>query len=496
MDRYLAIAYFQQGVSNFLLTNFEEAKDNFDNALLYMRGNDQIDYGQLGLKFCLYTCEILFNRGLCSLYMQNQEGLDDLRLAAQRGKTEEHKVIYQAIRARGQDYTVFSIPVGILFRPDEAKVRNIAARDYLGKARLIAATDAADINTGFGGFEKYRATTVAGLPMVDSRSPMSSREVFIPNPASTRPEPSWRNKHAERDRDLEFARLDQAMDRKASVSGVRDRFPLPTRLRTTSSALPELPITPPPDFRGSSRNTSSISSSSSLSSSSSSSFSSASSRSDKSSTKPELSVLRVMDDAPTNQLHPLRDKQALSMVEAPTKSLAGRRSQNIFSRLSNHLQNQFSPTSGTPVPSASYRPPGNLTPRASSASYSDYTDVVNEHFRDSYSMVKDVATQDRPNIGSIKVKIFGLEDTRTISIDTHIDLQSFQARLAEKFKWSLLPKLFTKDDDGELILLQDQEDLDSCCDDAVQEAQRTNKLVGRLEIWVEQEPRGQHRRAG
>jgi tetratricopeptide (TPR) repeat protein len=34
LDRYFAVSYFQHGVSNFLLGNFEEALENFNDALL------------------------------------------------------------------------------------------------------------------------------------------------------------------------------------------------------------------------------------------------------------------------------------------------------------------------------------------------------------------------------------------------------------------------------------------------------------------------------
>jgi hypothetical protein len=48
---------------------------------------------------------------------------------------------------------VFSIPVGVVYRPNEAKVRNLKTKDYLGKARLVAATDRANAFTGFAGSE-------------------------------------------------------------------------------------------------------------------------------------------------------------------------------------------------------------------------------------------------------------------------------------------------------------------------------------------------------
>ena len=35
LDQYLAVSYFQQGVSNFLVGDFEEALANFNDTLLY-----------------------------------------------------------------------------------------------------------------------------------------------------------------------------------------------------------------------------------------------------------------------------------------------------------------------------------------------------------------------------------------------------------------------------------------------------------------------------
>ena len=103
LDQYLAIAYFQQGVSNFLMGDFEEALANFNDTLLYLRGNNNINYDQLGLKFKLYSCEVLFNRGLCYIYLQQKEaGLTDLGYAAKEKVVEDHNVIDEAIREEAE----------------------------------------------------------------------------------------------------------------------------------------------------------------------------------------------------------------------------------------------------------------------------------------------------------------------------------------------------------------------------------------------------------
>ena len=103
LDQYLAVAYFQQGVSNFLVEDFEEALANFNDTLLYLRGNTYIDYEQLGLKFKLFSCEVLFNRGMCYIYLQQKEaGMGDLSYAAKEKVTPAHDVIDEAIREQAE----------------------------------------------------------------------------------------------------------------------------------------------------------------------------------------------------------------------------------------------------------------------------------------------------------------------------------------------------------------------------------------------------------
>jgi tetratricopeptide (TPR) repeat protein len=102
-DQYMAIAYFQQGVSNFLLGDFEEALANFNDTLLYLRGNRWIDYDQLGLKFKLHSCEALFNRGLCYVYLQQRSaGLQDMFYASKEKAVPDHDVIDEAIREQAE----------------------------------------------------------------------------------------------------------------------------------------------------------------------------------------------------------------------------------------------------------------------------------------------------------------------------------------------------------------------------------------------------------
>ena len=68
------------------------------------------NYEQLGLKFRLFSAEILFNKGLAQIYMgRAQEGLADMEEARREKATDRHNVIDDAIQDRGEGYTVFSI---------------------------------------------------------------------------------------------------------------------------------------------------------------------------------------------------------------------------------------------------------------------------------------------------------------------------------------------------------------------------------------------------
>src|ERR1700761_8460073 len=139
--------------------DFEEALANFNDTLLYLRGNNNIDYEQLGLKFKLYSCEVLFNRGLCYIYLQQKDaGMQDMIFASREKRMPDHDVIDEAIKEQAEGYTVFSIPVGIVYRPNEAKVKNLKTKDYLGKARLVA-IDKAQTSTsvGFQGSDRKQA---------------------------------------------------------------------------------------------------------------------------------------------------------------------------------------------------------------------------------------------------------------------------------------------------------------------------------------------------
>ncbi|KAJ7123551.1 hypothetical protein C8R44DRAFT_150607 [Mycena epipterygia] len=156
-DPYLTIAYFQRGVSHFLLERYHPASRDFKRAWLSLRGNQEINYEPLGLRFRLFASEVLFNLGLSRIRLGRMEkGLEYLEKAKLLTMMEDHDVIQDVIRHKGEGYTVFSIAPGILYWPSDKKLTGIERRDYMGQAILIAATDLDDLTTGFSGLQRLQ----------------------------------------------------------------------------------------------------------------------------------------------------------------------------------------------------------------------------------------------------------------------------------------------------------------------------------------------------
>lgn len=139
LDNYLSIAYFQRGVSYMHLLDNESAFEDFNDAILYLRGNRFIDYTQLGLEFRLQASEILYNRALALFNLGSQaEGMNDLLAALKDKETLVKKLIMHAMDKKGKDCPIFSLPDSSLFRPCEDMLRNTKKVDYLGQAKVIA----------------------------------------------------------------------------------------------------------------------------------------------------------------------------------------------------------------------------------------------------------------------------------------------------------------------------------------------------------------------
>ncbi|KAB2580302.1 Phox/Bem1p [Lasiodiplodia theobromae] len=470
LDQYLAVAYFQQGVSNFLMGDFEEALANFNDTLLYLRGNNNIDYEQLGLKFKLYSCEVLFNRGLCYIYLQQRDaGMQDLSFAAKEKVVPDHDVIDEAIREDAEGYTVFSIPVGIVYRPNEAKVKNLKAKDYLGKARLVAASDRANAFTGFAGAEikrinqesasgmnskddrpddkiSYAATNLV-KPGLTSRSrqqsePPINRNMFPPTPPpeETKGSPNGYTSRSQSVRGEGRKPAPLELGRAAFDQSPKSQQPRPMPQRSMSER--------PRPTRESST-----------------SSSSRGPRNGGPSLRP-----RITSDEDDASAYPedLYDMYGRSGNERPSyggRSQSTRRPQQRPMYIEEEEEDAFDQSdidSGefemVPTRSRSTRRPSTNRPRGQSQ---------------------------RRSVGlrTIRVKVHA-DDTRYVFLDPYARFDQFVGQIRDKFGLRANFKIKIKDEQ-DFITMSDQDDLDMAIMTCKQEAKREKAEMGKMEIWVQ-----------
>ncbi|KAK7960966.1 tetratricopeptide [Apiospora saccharicola] len=437
LDQYLAVAYFQQGVSNFLLGDFEEALANFNDTLLYLRGNTMIDYAQLGLLFKLYSCEVLFNRGLCYIYLQQKDaGLQDLQYAVKEKVVEDHNVIDEAIREEAEGYTVFSIPVGVVYRPNDAKVRNLKTKDYLGKARLVAASDRANAFTGFAGSEIKNA----GKASVKDDRPSDN---------------------------ISFAATNLVKP------GLQSRMPVPPGGGGGGGA--NFPPTPPPRERQASshepwcffRNNS---------------YTRASPQDDRRGpSRAPSRAASVATRSPPNRGYSQRD----------TRSRAPRDDDGYPDDVYDMYDG-----GGDPRSSTSTRRRGNNNRYEDEPEGSDYDSFDEGEFemipqrRPTNSMSgSSRGGSRRPDIRKIRIKVHS-EDVRYIMVGAAVEFADLQDRIREKFGLRRRFKLRVRDEDSsnpsDMITMGDQDDLDIAMMSAKSLARKQKQDVGKMEIWIQE----------
>ncbi|CAG8660965.1 273_t:CDS:2, partial [Acaulospora morrowiae] len=89
------------------------------------------------------------------------------------------------------------------------------------------------------------------------------------------------------------------------------------------------------------------------------------------------------------------------------------------------------------------------------------------------------STEPLKEITKVKIKVYGNADTRIIMVPADIMFAELMKRIQEKFASDKPLKLKYKDDDGSLISMTDQEDLEI----AIAMIPRSTSEIGRLELW-------------
>ncbi|KAJ6469168.1 hypothetical protein C8R47DRAFT_1150622 [Mycena vitilis] len=128
LDKYLSIGYFQRGVCYFQGEQYPEAVQDFSEAEVTMRTNNEINYGNLGLNYKLRLQEILFNKWLALSRMgKERESGVALQAIQEASPLPGLEAMIRSAAKNAAETTPCSVPVGALFRPPASKMQMLNA---------------------------------------------------------------------------------------------------------------------------------------------------------------------------------------------------------------------------------------------------------------------------------------------------------------------------------------------------------------------------------
>lgn len=142
-DPHMALGHFALGLTYFKLKQYHKSRRSYEKAQTCLRGNPKkIDYSQLGLKFALWECDIIYNMGatIAAMAEEKEWALEVLENGLSTAKEEKQKArMNEAITSlkRKVVYEVISLPDEV-FKPPKSKVDNLKDIDYLGEKKVIS----------------------------------------------------------------------------------------------------------------------------------------------------------------------------------------------------------------------------------------------------------------------------------------------------------------------------------------------------------------------
>ncbi|XP_068455033.1 NADPH oxidase activator 1 [Clinocottus analis] len=155
-DGRLAVGFFQRAAVMMQVDRLEEALSDCIWAQKHMRGNTVIDYRQLGLRFKLYSWQVLYNAAAVYSRMGQWEQAREVLLSASQEKGGGRGGIIEVAMDSVLKEEVMApllVTEDVVFRPRKQDVEQLQQRDFLGKAKVISSVIP---NDDFGGFEPLR----------------------------------------------------------------------------------------------------------------------------------------------------------------------------------------------------------------------------------------------------------------------------------------------------------------------------------------------------
>uniref|UniRef100_A0A3B1JUK4 NADPH oxidase activator 1 n=1 Tax=Astyanax mexicanus TaxID=7994 RepID=A0A3B1JUK4_ASTMX len=139
-DERLAVGFFQRAAVHMMANRLEEALGDCIWAQKHMRENAVIDYKQLGLRYKLYSWQVLYNAAAVHCRMDQWEKAGEILMAASQEKGARGAPMDQAMESisRREVIAPLFVPEGVVFRPRKQDVEALRPRDFLGKPEVIS----------------------------------------------------------------------------------------------------------------------------------------------------------------------------------------------------------------------------------------------------------------------------------------------------------------------------------------------------------------------
>ncbi|XP_062310624.1 NADPH oxidase activator 1 [Osmerus eperlanus] len=155
-DERLAVGFFQRAAAHMQTNRLEEALTDCIWAQKHMRENLVIDYRQLGLRYKLYSWQVLYNAAAVHCRMGQWDKARDILVSASQekgeGKGSNVETALEGV-SRKEVPAPLLVPEGEVFRPRKQDIEQLKERDFLGKPKVIVSMIP---NDDFGGFEPLR----------------------------------------------------------------------------------------------------------------------------------------------------------------------------------------------------------------------------------------------------------------------------------------------------------------------------------------------------
>ena len=345
---------------------------------------------------------------------------------------------------------MFSIPVGVVYRPSPAKVKNLKTKEYLGKARLVATSTPTNVSTGFEGHNKcakddrpaenisYGATNLV-QPHLTGRSrqqsePPISRNLLPPTPPPEHNKPVSSGSSAERHprRSLSVQGPQRILFEADQPNGdIKLQMPPPGKPRLGTTRTASEPRGPASRHTGS----------------------------------------RYHGNGPSRPLFRETTRSRIDLGFPPVAEVED-------------PDDSYNDSYGYPLNHRKHRRARRNDDRCSDEY--DY-DSADDH---EFELVRAEASPPRGHrrfgsrrieVKKIRVKVHAQDDSRFIMIGTTIDFDEFEAKVREKFGLKSRLKMKVRDD-GDMVTLGDQDDLDILVMTAKKAAVKEHSDMGKMEV--------------